>query len=186
MKIILIRHGKPDVDTHQKLTSDEMAQWIAAYNRSEVSENPPAALIHLLSTRPGISIVSYLPRAITSINKLGIKPTVIDSDFSEAQLPLINLPWIKLSPLTYAFWLRILWLAGFSGEVESHSLAQKHATLAAGKLINQAENNKTVLLMGHGIFNRMLGTALKKSGFSITRKIGKGYWQAAIYEKPSS
>lgn len=183
MKIILIRHGKPDVDTHQKLTSDEMVQWIAAYDRSEVSENPPAALIHFLSPPPGVAIASSLPRAITSIKILGIEPTVIDSDFREAQLPLINLPWLKISPLTYAFWLRILWLAGFTGKVESRSLAQKRAARAAGKLIQLAENNPTVVLMGHGIFNRMLGAMLKKVGFSVTAKTGKGYWHAITYEK---
>jgi broad specificity phosphatase PhoE len=183
MKIILIRHGKPDIETDRKCTADKMAEWIAAYDHSEVSENPPAALVNLLSMHRSLSVASPLPRAITSLNKLGIEPTVIDPDFREAQLPLINLLGLELSPLTYAFWLRILWLAGFSAKVESRSQAQKRAAQAAGKLIKLAENNQTALLMGHGIFNRMLGARLEKEGFSVTGKTGKGYWHAVTYEK---
>ena len=168
MKIILIRHGKPDIDTHQKLTSDEMAQWIAAYDRSEVSENPPAALAQFLSTKRSLAIASSLPRAIASIKKLGIEPTVIDSDFREAQLPLINLPWLKISPLIYAFWLRILRLAGFAVKVDSRSLSQQRAARAAGKLIQLADNNQNVVLMEHGVFHRMLGAMFETVGLSVT------------------
>ncbi|MGK9175990.1 phosphoglycerate mutase family protein [Yokenella regensburgei] len=183
MKIILLRHGKPDIETDHKYTADKMAQWIAAYDHSEVSEDPPAELISWLSTHHYPAVASPLPRAITSLNKLGIEPTVVDPDFREAQLPLINLLGLTLSPLTYAFWLRILWLAGFSAKVESRALAQKRAVQAADKLIKLAENNQSVLLMGHGIFNRMLGAELKKEGFSVSGKTGKGYWHAVTYEK---
>lgn len=183
MKIILIRHGKPGVNTDTKLSADDMAQWIEDYDHSEVSDNPPLALSQDISATSSIVVASPLPRALTSLKRLGIKPDIIDPLFREAPLPLFNFRGLRLLPLTWAFWLRILWLAGYSATVESRSLTHRRSVAAAAQLIKLAEKNATVLLMGHGIMNRMIGSQLKKEGFSVTAETGKGYWRALVYER---
>lgn len=183
MKIILIRHGKPDVNTDKKLSADDMARWIEDYDYSKVSDNPPLVLSQDISATQSIVVASPLPRALTSLKRLGIEPDIIDPLFREAPLPLFNFRGLKLLPLTWAFWLRILWLAGYSGVVESRSLTHRRSVAAANQLIDLAEKNGTVLLMGHGIMNRMIGSRLKKERFRVTAETGKSYWRAVVYER---
>jgi len=43
-------------------------------------------------------VSSPLPRAISSLETLGVKPDLILNELSEAPLPIFNVPAIKLSP----------------------------------------------------------------------------------------
>ncbi|BES84399.1 hypothetical protein PEC302110_14960 [Pectobacterium araliae] len=183
MKIILIRHGKPDVDITKKLSSNEMALWIDDYDKSEVSENPPPYLFINGNVGKSFFIASSLPRTLTSLEMMGINPDMIDPIFREAQLPSFNRSLLRLSPMTYIFIFRMLWLVGFSKNVESYYSAKLRSKLAATKLINFTQKEKSVSLMGHGIMNRMIGSQLERKGFRKTKTLGKNYWELTIYEK---
>lgn len=41
MKIILLRHGKPNVDMKTKVSLDKMFSWIQTYDNSKVNESCP-------------------------------------------------------------------------------------------------------------------------------------------------
>ncbi|GKW22094.1 hypothetical protein PEC302107_38230 [Pectobacterium araliae] len=85
--------------------------------------------------------------------------------------------------MTYIFIFRMLWLVGFSKNVESYYSAKLRSKLAATKLINFTQKEKSVSLMGHGIMNRMIGSQLERKGFRKTKTLGKNYWELTIYEK---
>ncbi|ECK0672200.1 hypothetical protein FQU54_25305 [Salmonella enterica subsp. diarizonae] len=108
---------------------------------------------------------------------------MIDALFLETKLPVLNISRPKLSPLMNVFLLRILWLMGYDKNVESYRLAKPRSALAATKLIALSEAHSPVLLMGHGIINRMIGSQLKREGFNKINVIGKSYWRSDIYEK---
>ncbi|WP_323641056.1 hypothetical protein [Pectobacterium polonicum] len=183
MRIILIRHGKPDVDIKNKLFSSEMALWIEDYDKSEVNENPPPYLFTNSNIGKDFFIASSLPRTLTSLEMMGISPDMVDPIFREAQLPSFNRSLLRLSPMTYVFIFRMLWLIGFSKNVESYHSAKLRSKLAAKKLINFAQTESSVSLMGHGIMNRMIGYQLEREGFKKTQTSGKSYWKLTVYEK---
>ncbi|HJE68756.1 hypothetical protein [Pseudomonas oryzihabitans] len=52
---------------------------------------------------------------------------------------------------------------------------QKSATLAGGP--------DNVLLLGHGVMNRLIARQLQRQGWVEVSKSGSGYWGFAVYEK---
>ncbi|MEQ9770957.1 histidine phosphatase family protein [Pectobacterium jejuense] len=183
MRIILIRHGKPDINITKKLSSHDMGSWIENYDKSEVIENPPQYLFTNNFISKSFVIVSSLPRTLTSLEMMGINPNMIDPIFREAQLPSFNHSLLRLSPMIYVFIFRILWFIGFSKSVESYYSAKCRSKLAAAKLISFAQKEPSVSLMGHGIMNRMIDSQLEREGFKKTQTLGKNYWKLTAYEK---
>lgn len=61
-------------------------------------------------------------------------------------------------------------------------MAKKRAAQAAGILIKRArETNGPVLLMGHGVMNRLIAKELMSQGWEVHSRPGQGYWNAAVY-----
>ncbi|TWI50508.1 hypothetical protein IQ22_03902 [Pseudomonas duriflava] len=112
MEIILMRHGKPLLKKHSVIASQEMVQWVKDYNLSEIGNDVvPPETISLVS-KAGLIATSTSPRALTSLKTLGVVPFIKDSVFCEAELPVLIFPLLRLSPFTWAFVFRILWLCG--------------------------------------------------------------------------
>lgn len=185
MEIILMRHGKPSLKKHSTVASHEMAQWIEEYNLSEIEEDsaPPEAIS--LVNKIDVIATSTLPRALSSVKALGTAPFIADSVFCEAELPVVRLPLIRLSPLTWAFVFRILWLCGLSRKVESYKKAKQRSIQAVDKLSSLSERTSgAVLLLGHGIMNRLIAKQLKHQGWGEVITQGKSYWSFAVFKKP--
>jgi len=54
--------------------------------------------------------------------------------------------------------------------------------MAADILVTFAKvSNGPVLLMGHGVMNRLIGKELISLGWKVFRRQGNGYWNARIY-----
>lgn len=113
MKIVLVRHGKPNVDMKTRISPGEMFSWIQNYDDSKVNESCPSLLLDSISLDDFFIVSSSLPRALTSLDILRVKPAMIDSVFHEAELPVSNISRPKLSLLTNVFLLRVLWLMGY-------------------------------------------------------------------------
>ncbi|WP_434136968.1 histidine phosphatase family protein (plasmid) [Pseudomonas luteola] len=185
MEIILMRHGKPSLKKHSAVASYEMAQWIEEYNLSEIGADtaPPEAIS--LVNKIGLIATSTLPRALSSVKALGATPSIADSVFCEAELPVMRLPLIRLSPFTWAFVFRIFWLCGLSKKVESYREAKQRSIQAVDKLSSLSERTSgAVLLLGHGIMNRLIAKQLKHQGWEKEITQGKDYWSFAIFKKP--
>ena len=185
MKIILMRHGQPTLKPCPgKVSPSDMHRWISDYNLSEVMDDPAPPTTRELTAQAKYIISSTMPRALTSLDRLGLKPFQTDTLFSEAELPFLHWPGARLSPLTWAFVFRMLWLCGYSRGVESFSEARERAQRAAQRLISLAEEGM-VLLLGHGIMNRLTARQLLAHGWKSETRHGNKYWSASSYMLPA-
>lgn len=183
MEIILMRHGKPTFTGAAKVSSHEMADWVAQYDLSDTGSDMPPESSSVMASKVLISLCSPLPRAVSSLKTLGCEPVLIDEVFREADLPVYNIPGIRLSPFFWAVFFRIIWLCGMSRKAEPFGMAKRRAARATGMLVNFARNHDgPVLLMGHGIINRLIAKELMSLGWKEHSRPGKGYWSAGIYQ----
>ncbi|MCP5077445.1 MAG: histidine phosphatase family protein [Psychromonas sp.] len=175
MEIILVRHGKPISASNKKLDAQGFALWIGEYDQSKIDAScyPPNELLNLCINSHIIS--SALPRAIHSAEMASkqIPSEKIDL-LNEMQLPSFFLPF----KMRISYWLfvnRVLWLLGFSANVESYQQAKIRACLMAKELVNLATVNKRLVVFGHGLMNRQISKELVKLGWQSNRQ-GGSYW----------
>ncbi|MGD8165537.1 histidine phosphatase family protein [Pantoea sp. FN0307] len=181
MPIILMRHGKPGGLSPQHLSAKAMAQWIASYDSALISDMPPQRCIDL-AAQAEIIVASPLPRALGSLEKLGLRATYTDAIFREVALPVLPLATPALPPTLWLSLLRLLWLCGYSGSVESFRHARQRARLAASQLISLSEQG-TVLLVGHGIMNKLIARELRRQGWLAEKHASSRYWSSAVYHR---
>ena len=180
-EIILMRHGQPKLGATAKVSALDMKDWIEHYDRSEITHHPAPDASQQLAATATVIVSSSAPRALASALALGLEPTVVDALFCEAQLPYGRWKWPRLSPFTWAFILRILWLCGYSRRVESAGAAKLRANSAAQRLQALAGNGP-VLLLGHGWMNRMIAKQLEADGWTRQKRNSSQYWSAAVYQ----
>ncbi|MBP2169624.1 broad specificity phosphatase PhoE [Erwinia toletana] len=182
MAIILMRHGKPDHQSPARVSALAMEQWCEQYNLSLVSDLPPDRS-RMIARQANVIVTSTLPRALSSLEKLGMQADTSDALYSEVELPILPFSAFHLPP---AFWLsfwRLLWFCGYSGSVESFKTASARAKQAAQQLIALSEQG-TVLLVGHGIMNKMIARELRKRGWQAEKHASSRHWSTAIYNRP--
>ncbi|WP_158782754.1 histidine phosphatase family protein [Pantoea sp. BAV 3049] len=182
MTIILMRHGKPDHPSGGCLPALAMEQWCEAYDLSQVEDVPPDRSQHAAAMADYI-VTSPLPRARSSLAKLGLEPASVDALFSEVSLPVMRLGYPHLPPSFWLLLLRLLWLCGYSGSVESLQQAELRAKQAAARLIELSRHGN-VLLLGHGIMNKMIARQLRKEGWLAEKHASSRHWSTAIYHPP--
>lgn len=159
-----------------------MQGWINGYNRAGIIDQPVPAASLQLATRARVIVSSTAPRALSSLQALGLEPSHVDALFCEAQLPYGQWRLPRLSPSTWAFILRLLWLCGYSRDVETVSAARLRASMAAQRLLSLASEGP-VLLLGHGLMNRMIARQLMAHGWTRRSHNGSHYWSAVVLAK---
>ena len=180
MTIILMRHGKPVLRQSGWITPAEMAGWIDHYNLSEVeTDGTPIASLQLANSATCI-VASTTQRALSSVQVLNHTVTITDSVFCEAQLPFALWRFPQLPPSVWVVFFRLLWLLGYSRGADSIQVTKIRAKSAAHKLIALAENG-TVLLVGHGIMNRLIATELNTLGWVGPKKQESHFWGTSVY-----
>ena len=91
VQIVILRHGKPQIKDHGRVSPSDFGQWIAAYNRAGIdpAHYPlPSAIEKARSC--SIVICSDLPRSIESAAALGVQFAEKDSMFRECDMPYAN------------------------------------------------------------------------------------------------
>jgi broad specificity phosphatase PhoE len=180
MKIILMRHGKPLLTQTGWIAPVEMERWIEHYNLSEVeADGMPITSLKLANSAACI-VASTASRALSSVQALGHTASISDAAFCEAQLPFALWRFPRLSPFAWAAFFRLLWLFGYSRGSDSIQITKVRAKAAAQKLISLAENGP-VLLVGHGIMNRLIAKELIALGWVGPTKQQSNYWSASVY-----
>lgn len=94
---------------------------------------PPQRCIDL-AAQAEIIVASPLPRALASLEKPGLRATYSDVIFREVALPLAT---PAVAPTLWLSLLRLLWLCGYFGSVESFRHARQRARLAASQRLNE-------------------------------------------------
>lgn len=180
MEIILLRHGKPKVELSGYLSTKQFKQLASDYAKSSINDAP----IEKLKTRFNnhYVICSDLLRSIDSAKKLNLNNiNISDALYRETDIPHFDRFFFKLPATLWLILLRILWLFGFSQNGESFSQAKARSKQAAENLIMLAQKNKKVIVVGHGLMNRLIGKKLEKKDWRSSERVGKRYWEYRSY-----
>lgn len=181
-RIVLMRHGQPEVALTGRLRAAELAELATAYQACAIVDAPPENVRHAVKHIKAV-LCSDLLRSLQSAQALGFGSDLIaDALFSEARLPHFNQGRFRLPVGVWLIVLRLLWLAGFSRNGESYRAAKARAALAAARLAELAGVNGEILLVGHGVMNYLIACRLRRMGWQGLVKSGQGYWQFAVFE----
>lgn len=185
MKIVLVRHGPPEFKAHLLMPINGAKKALDLYAASRVKTDLPLSM-HDISSLADICITSKLARTIDSAQILGFKDSISSDMFNESELPhpnrlLVPLPW-GMFLLIY----RLLWLFGFRQNCAGILLDRERAREGSEYLSELAIENGLVLLVGHGIMNRLLCSELQNSGWQIDMKTGSGYWSSMTLSRLES
>jgi len=183
VKIVLLRHGKPEVENSGDLSAAGFGQWITAYNEAgiDIDHAPPR---QALAQAKACSVVvcSHLPRSIESAWALGVTNIEVqDALFRECDMPYADWHYPRLSVPGWSSVFRILQLMGYSSNAESFREARQRAYSCALRLSALAANYESVLFVGHGLLNWLLAGNLLRMGWVGPRSIGRRYWDYGVY-----
>ncbi|MCH6256064.1 histidine phosphatase family protein [Puniceicoccaceae bacterium K14] len=189
MKIVVMRHGQPEMDIDslkvEKLSPQGVGEIVEQYERTDLnpdSEVPQQSL--LVAESCSFAISSKLPRALSSIQKLGLEDRAVAFDcFNESSLPYLNWGKPRASFFTWCLLFRTAWFLGFSRNGESISDAKRRACKCADLVFQKLETHESLLVLGHGIMNRLLYRELKRSGWIEKESTGGSYWSYKVFEK---
>ena len=164
MEIVLLRHGKPKVDLKGYLSVKELKQLVEDYTQSSIQDMPDNKLKKKFSDH--FVVCSDLVRSKESAKRLDLNNIDLsDALFKEADLPHFENNFVILPVVSWVILLRILWLLGFKKNAESFLQAKERSKCAAEKLIGLAEHNKKIIVVGHGLMNKLIGKQLLKKGW---------------------
>lgn len=182
MEIILLRHGKPSIELNGKIRAVDFKQLVTAYAYAGIEDNPPQFLKEQFNSH--YIVCSHLERSIHSARKLGCDDIHLsDKLFAETDIPFFERGYIKLPVIGWLILFRIMWLFGFNKNGESFSQAKIRAKEAAVKLIALAKENDKVILVGHGVMNRLIARQLKINNWTGPTSPGRRYWGYGIYKR---
>ena len=182
MKIIIMRHAKVLIE-HPKIYANEMQDIVKEYDVAEIEQTlPNEEELLSLAKEVNFSVSSGLRRSVESLALLGKKADCTEKLFLEAELPRVKRKFLKLPLFTWGFWFRIAWVLGFSGGSKSYKESKAEAKDGAKLLMAFAEEHGTVLLMGHGLKNLLVTKALKKEGWSVSKKVSLENWGYGVFE----
>ncbi len=158
----------------------DMREWIAHYAAAvTIADAIPHSSIQLALNASTV-VSSNTPRALSSLQALGIAPTITDGLFAETGLPYALWRFPRLPAAGWAVFFRLLWFAGYSQNSESLLAARIRARSAARQLVALAEQGP-VLLMGHGIMNRLIAAELTGQGWSSPTQYSNRYWAGNVF-----
>ena len=184
-QIILIRHGKPKLNKKGWFSSRDAQEYSRKYDLvtvEKINKSPICFDAKKLDTLYSSNLV----RAKNTANQIKKEAICLKSDpmFREFERDIFSLPILKM-PLN--FWLvtsRLFWYSGIHSNVtESRNKAIKRVKKSAYYLELRAEENETVILVAHGMFNGKLSKVLKKNGWEKVFDNGKGYLSVKIMAK---
>lgn len=175
-----MRHGKPILPNVGWFTPAEMEQWIEHYNLSEVEADGMPINSLKAANSASVIVTSTASRALSSVQALGLTASVANAVFCEAQLPFALWQFPRLPPFVWAAFFRLLWFFGYSRGSDSIQVTTTRAKAAAQQLIFLAEKG-TVLLVGHGIMNRLIAKELLALGWTGYSKYESKYWSTSVY-----
>ncbi|MDZ5635778.1 hypothetical protein [Janthinobacterium sp. GMG1] len=181
MRITLMRHGEPRLAKGRWIAPMQMGQWIDRYNQSVIEDNDIPAECPVAALSASTIVASTAPRACSSARALGELPFMQEAIFIEAGLPfaLWKAPWLPSQ--VWAVIFRLLWLFGYARGADSLAITRRRARAAAERLVALAANGP-VLLVGHGIMNRLIGKELQALGWLARNRQGSRYWSMGVYE----
>mgnify|MGYP000641593629 CR=1 FL=1 len=183
MEIVLIRHGKPEIDASGKLSASDFGKWLDKYDQAgiDVDHNPTIEAFKM-TNRCSYIVCSTLPRSIESAKALNIDtPDMISHLFRECEMPYANWNYPILSIKSWAILFRILQLTGYSANAESYTAIKERTAQCANKLIELSREHESVLFVGHGALLWFIHKKLIRMGWSGPKKSVREHWDFGGY-----
>ena len=181
VKIVFMRHGKPLLPASGWIAPAGMGAWIRAYDLAEVVREDVPGDGPALARSVSFLVSSSSPRALASARQVGRTPSIVDDIYCEAPLPFAEWRFPRLPPKIWACFFRILWFLGYAHGASPIQAARTRAGKAADRLVSLAEEGP-VLLVGHGIMNRLIARELVARGWTAPKRHRNGYWETSAYE----
>jgi broad specificity phosphatase PhoE len=184
-RIILIRHGQPDIPVSPRASHREFGAYIDAYEQSglDPASAPPEELQDLVAELTAV-FTSGRKRADDSARALAPNAELIaDPLFAEAPLASPPIPLLKMKVPKWALVARILWHVGYHPEIENYRRAKRRADEAADILVARARRDGVTALVAHGYFNLIIGRELRQRGFHKSGSHRVRFWNAVIYAR---
>jgi broad specificity phosphatase PhoE len=184
-RIILIRHGRPDIPVSPRASHREFRLYIDAYEESGLDpvSAPPEELQDLVRELSAV-FTSGRKRAHDSARVLAPSAELIaDPLFVEAPLASPPIPLLRMRVPKWAVVSRILWHVGFHPRIENYRRSKNRAAQAADILMARARSDGAAALVAHGYFNLILGRELRRRAFRKTGWHRARFWNAVIYDR---
>ncbi|NOY72560.1 MAG: histidine phosphatase family protein [Gammaproteobacteria bacterium] len=189
MKIVIQRHGEPDIGEWGKIPSSKMEKWITCYNKSGIIIDNKPCSESLALAKNSFIVCSTLERSRHSVKLLEIEEFMSDASFCEAELPVVKIPLLKMAPHAWSIIFRVFWFLGLSKNVESKKEITSRVKVACKILENLAEQHNNIFLIGHGIMNRLIAKELLQRGWdgedapNGKKYQGYRYWEYSVFIK---
>lgn len=184
--IILVRHGRSALRLPKRVASDALRGTARRYEQAGIHRTPPPSQeLRRHASAAAVLVCSDTRRAIESVRLLDhTREPLTDPVFREAGLPL-HVP-VALH-LSFDAWIvigRIAWFLGWSAGAESLAAARRRAAKAVRRLTQLAKQHRSVLLVGHGVFNTLIAVELRRHGWrGPLWSPGAAHWTYACYSK---
>jgi len=186
IRIVLIRHGKPNVGRGRWISHKKFQDYIAEYEQAGLHpDNPPPSWLVDLTRQARRIYASDRPRAEESARALAPHAALsLSSVFMEAQLKSPRLPLVRMKPPAWAVIARLAWHAGHHGGIEDYRDAKDRAEKAVDMLADTAREDGIAVLVAHGYFNAIVGRMLRKRGWQrFGGRHRAKFWNAVVYER---
>jgi broad specificity phosphatase PhoE len=188
MEITLVRHGKPAALTAATISGHDVGQWARRYNELGITRElePPESVRRLVSSARWV-VASDARRSIESADWLASPCEVrIDADLREAALPDSMGMSMRMFPGAWVVIARVAWWLNWCRSSETVEATRHRARRATDRLCALAGEHGSVLVVGHGVFNRFIATQLLRRGWRGPRLLPRAYWAAARFtiERP--
>ncbi len=182
-KIILLRHGEVNIKEYKNIWANEFEKWTIEYNNSDIKSNFSSKdEIKNIINQTNVLVCSKLKRSIQSVEIFDKTPFEINELFNEAEIPFSNWNLLKLQPKIWLVFFRVLWFFGYSQNCESFKDTKQRVKKATKRLIDLSKQNKSVILIGHGILNKLIAKELISQRWNQTKKSQNKNWDYGIFE----
>jgi len=180
-KIILVRHGEPDLYIDRKISGHEISSFLEKYDKAPLKKStyPPPSV--QFWAKNATVVCSHLRRSIESAKRCEVDIDVSDKLFAEAIPPHFRSKNLVLKPKQWLVLSRILSLLGFSLHGESLRQSRLRAKEAAHYLVKLSKQ-QNVILFGHGLFNILIASELRKMGYEGPKVPARNFWDAGVYK----
>jgi len=180
-QITLIRHAKVDSDNSQKIDALSLQKWVDEYDIAPIhSDSLPSKETVALAENADVLVTSTLSRAIDSARVLGVEVYEQNILFNEADIPQVNIPFLKLKPKSWLVILRVMLLLGLGKKDVSLKASKLKAKEASKRLVELSKEHKHVVLVGHGGMNWLMGKVLVREGWVLEGKGSHENWGVSV------
>ena len=170
------------------ISGREIGRWYRGYDASGIVDavEPPACL-RAAAAAAGCVVASDSRRALETAARLGVTDKVrVEPALREVGFPeSLALP-VRLSPVAWVLIARAMQMLRCCECDEAVPATRARAAIAVETLSQLADDHGTLVVVGHGWFNRFVARELRRRGWHGPRWPPTRYWSAATYRRPAT